>query len=136
MISQGQGGYKNLWVNGENPNVKGRTHQNCQLPFLSYSQSFIIAKNWLSWLLHGIGKVWKPKFELEKPSIFGKRILIPSASKNPKTSSHSNMLSLFHVFLTIFLHVGLLEVAGTSCVCIHSCFWLFMSFSLGWEIVF
>ena len=95
-----------------------------------FTQSFITARNWLSWLLHGMGKVWQCKFEFEKPSIFGKRC------KNQKMSAHSNMLSRFHVFLTIFHHVRLLEEAGTSYVCIHSHFLLFTSFSLGWEIVF
>ena len=29
-------------ASGENPNVKGRTHQNCQLPFLSYSPNHLL----------------------------------------------------------------------------------------------
>ena len=78
----------------------------------------------------GMEKVWQHTFELEKPSVFGKRC------KNQKSSTHSNMLSRFHVFLTILLRVGLWEVAGTSCVGVHSRFWLFTSFSSGREIVF
>ena len=101
-----------------------------------FTQSFITSRNWLTWLLHLIENVWNLKFELEKPSIFGKHILTPWETKNPKTSTHSNMLSCFHVFLIIFHHVGLLEEAGTSYVCIHSRFWLFTSFSSGWEIIF
>ena len=35
MISQGigRGKYSNLWANGENPNVKGRTHKAVNYPF-------------------------------------------------------------------------------------------------------
>ena len=39
------------------------------------------------------------------------------------------MLSCFHVFLVIFLHMELLEVAGTSCVWNHSCFLLLPHFA-------
>ena len=38
-----------------------------------FTQSFITTINWLSWLLHGMGKVWRSKFEFEKLSVFGKR---------------------------------------------------------------
>ena len=93
-----------------------------------FNQSFITAINWLSWLLHGMGKLWQPKFELGRAPIFEKRVLTPWASKNPKTSAHSNMLSHFHVFLTIFLHVGLLKEVGTSYVGTHSRFWLLPHF--------
>ena len=110
---------------------------NCQLPFLSHSPNHLLLLE-IGWVDYCMG--WErydsPKFELEKPLVFKKHILTPWASKNPKTFAHSNMLTRFHVFLTIFLHVGLLEAAGTSCVCIHSCFWLFTYFSLGWEIIF
>ena len=89
-----------------------------------FTESFITARNWLSWLLHGMGKVWHPKFELEKPWVFGKCILTPRASKNPKTFSHSNMLSRFHFFLTIFLHVRLLEtfvLCEKKILCFEKC---------------
>ena len=29
-------------ANGEKPNVKGRTHKKCQLPFLSYSPNHLL----------------------------------------------------------------------------------------------
>ena len=61
-----------------------------------FTQSFITARNWLSWLLHRMGKVWKPKFEFEKPIVFGKRILTPWASKNPKRLP---IPTCFHVFM-------------------------------------
>ena len=39
---------------------------------------------------------------MEKPSVFGKRVLTPWASKTLKKVGHSTMLSRWHVFLTIF----------------------------------
>ena len=102
-----------------------------------FTQTFITARNWLSWLLHGDAQGMEAQNSNWRSHHFlGKRILTPWASKNPKTSTHSNMHPHFHVFLTIPLHVGLLEVAGTSCMCIHSRFLLFTSFSSGLEIGF
>ena len=89
------------------------------------TQLVITAKNWLSWLLHGMGKVWQPKFELKNPSVFGKHIQTPWESKNPKTYDHSLMHPFFclpHVF----------GAHGHY----HSCFLQFpVFFPHGWEVV-
>ena len=54
-----------------------------------FTQSFIIATNWLSWLLHGMGKVWQSKFEWEKPSVFGKHDFDLWGKLFPKIAAHS-----------------------------------------------
>ena len=56
-----------------------------------FTQSFITARSWLSWLLHGIGKVWKYKFEWEKPSVFGKHNFDLWGKLLPKNAAHSLM---------------------------------------------
>ena len=48
------GGYSNLWANGEKPNFKGRTHQNCQLPFLSYSPNHLLLPE-IGWVGYCMG---------------------------------------------------------------------------------
>ena len=109
---------------------------NCQLPFLSYSPNHLLMPK-TSWVdIAWDGQGMTVQIRIGEAISFGRRVLTPWASKNPKTSSHSNMHTRFHVFLTILLHVRLLEASGTSCVCIHSHFWLFTSFSSGWEIIF
>ena len=101
-------GYSNLWANGENPNVKGRTHQNCQLPISClFPQSFISTRNWLRWLLHGNGKSME-KIRIGKSTHFlnfflflgkvktQKRLIIPSCIHVfifPHPFSHSRELS-------------------------------------------
>ena len=43
MIPKDKGGnIQTFGANGEKPNVKGGTHQNCQLPFLSYSPNHLL----------------------------------------------------------------------------------------------
>ena len=55
------------------------------------TQSFITARNWLSWLLHGMGKVWQSKFEWEKPLVFGKHDFDLWGKLFPKNAAHSLM---------------------------------------------
>ena len=94
------------------------------------TQSFITARNWLSWLLHGMGKVWQPKFELEKPSVFGEMCFDSLGKQKPKNVGHSTMLSRWHVFLPIFFPSREFSHAlRTSCVCNHSRFWLLPHFA-------
>ena len=56
-----------------------------------FTQSFINARSWLSWLLHGMGKVWQSKFEWEKPSVFGKPDFDLWGKLLPKNVVHSLM---------------------------------------------
>ena len=101
-----------------------------------FTQSFITTRSWLSWLLHGMGKVWQSKFEWEKPSIFGKCVLTPWASKNQKTYA---ILPCFHVFMfssPFFLHVSSLRHLELVVSVFIPRFWLLASVSHGWEVVF
>ena len=61
--------------------------------------------------MHGDGKNMAAKFELEKPSVFEKRVLTSWASKNPKMSAHSIMHSRFHLSSPILIHVELSHAA-------------------------
>ena len=51
-----------------------------------------------------MGRVWQSKFELEKPSYFGKHVLTSWASKNPEMSIHSIIHSC-PLFLMHFLEL-------------------------------
>ena len=93
---------------GENPS-------SYQPPFLSYSPNhlFMLEIGWGSYCM-GMGRVWQSKFELEKPSIFGKHDFDFWGKLTPKNacpfccsptssiSSRSGSLesSLLHVFLS------------------------------------
>ena len=59
--------------------------------FVSCAQSFNSTRNWLSYLLHGMGKVWQSKFELEKPSVFGKHDFELWGKLLPQNAAHSLM---------------------------------------------
>ena len=43
-----EGDYLNPWVNGENPNVKERTHQTSTTHFVFFPQSLNSTRMWLS----------------------------------------------------------------------------------------
>ena len=88
---RGWGYSKGFGAMGKSQMSKGEPIKLSTTFLVLFTQSFITTRNWLSWLLHGMDKVWQPKFELEKPSVFGKRVLTPWASKNQKISSHSLM---------------------------------------------
>ena len=73
-------------------------------PIIYYCQKLVELV--ISW--DGQGMVVQ-KFELEKPSVFGKHFLTPWASKNPKTYA---ILPCFHVLMfspSFFLHVSSLK---------------------------
>ena len=94
------GGYSNPWANGENPNVKGRTHQivnylSCLIhPIIYYCQKLaglVIAWDGMTTQIR-IGEAinfWETRFDS-----LGKQI--------PKNIDHPTMLSRWHVFLTHF----------------------------------
>ena len=90
-----RGWYSKLGSMGKIQMSKGEPIQLSTTFLVLFTQSFITASNWLSLLLHGMGKVWKSKFEFEKLSVFGKHVLTLWASKNQKISSHSLMHPCF-----------------------------------------
>ena len=104
-----RGGIQTLEPLGKIQMSKGEPIKLSTTFLVLFTQSFITARNWLGWLLHGIGKVWQPKFELEKPSVFGKHILTPWASKDTKTEAIIPCFHVFDIILTIFLHVSSLK---------------------------
>ena len=68
---------------------------------LLFTQSFITARNWLSWLLHGMDKVCQSKFEFENLSFFGKHDFDLWVKLLPKNVAHFLMHShgcVPHVF--------------------------------------
>ena len=115
-----RGWYSKLGSMGKIQISKGEPIQLSTIFLVLFTQSFITARNWLSLLLHAMGKVWKSKFEFEKLSVFGKRVLTPWASKNQKISSHSLMHPCFCSSHEISFTFG-----------IFMCF-----FPHGWEVIF
>ena len=117
------GWYSNLWANGENPNVKGITHQNCQLPFLSHSPNHLVLTKigWSSYCM-GMGRVWAWISNL------GKIIFYFWGKKTPKMHAHllihtrssfahagkSWELFYLHVFAH-FPHLACLEILFWCC---------------------
>ena len=67
-----------------------------------FTQSFITARSWLSWLLHGMGKVWQPKIRIGEAISCWETRFDSLGKQKPKNGGHSTMLPHFHVFLTIF----------------------------------
>ena len=48
------GDIQTFGANGENPNVKRGTHQNCQLPFLSYLPNHLLLQE-IGWVGYYMG---------------------------------------------------------------------------------
>ena len=138
--------YSNLWDNGEKRMSKGEPIKLSTTHFVSCAQSFNSARNWLSQLLHGMGKVWQFKFEFGETPIFGKMIFDLWGKLLPKNAAHSLMhpcfwssreLSFTFLQFPVFFPHGwefvLLIVSGWD-LC-WSFLWLFSSLP-GWEKCF
>ena len=110
--------YSNLWANGEKPNVKGRTIHTVNYLFCLIHPIIYYCQKLVELVIAWDGKVWKSKFEWEKPSVFGKCDFDLWGKLLPKNVVHSIMprsgcLSpcfwifwhsafMFFIFLTIF----------------------------------
>ena len=127
------GGIQTLGPMGKIQMSKGEPIKLSTTFLVLFTQSFITARSWLSWLLHGMGKVWQSKFKWEKPLVFGKHDFELWGKLLPKNDSHSLMhgggcLSprfwsswhfafTFFIFLTIFSDSSeLSQEARASCV--------------------
>ena len=129
--------YSNLWANGENPNVKGRTHQNCQLSFLSHSLNHLLLPE-IGWVGYCMGWAMydSPNSNWRSHQFLGNTFLL---LWEEKTQKRRPFYQPFHVGMfssPFFLHVSSLgHPKLPMCVFIPR-FWLLASFSHGWEVVF
>ena len=76
MISEGIGreNIQTFDPIGYNQMSKGEPIKLLTTHFVFGAQSFISSRNWLRLLIPWDGKSMEVKFELEKPSVFGKRV--------------------------------------------------------------
>ena len=112
--------------------IKTVNYLSCLIhPIIYYCQ--ILVEVVIGWEWEEYGKT----FELGRAPIFEKHVLTPWESKNPKTSTHSNMHSRFPFFLThSLIHVSSLRHIELH-VCIRSRFWVvYFIFPHEWEVVF
>ena len=114
-----EGNYLNLWANGGNPNVKGRTHQTLNYPFCLFPQSLNSARMWLRQLLHGDGKSMGSNFEFGENPFLGKINFDFWSNKAPKNAYPFAHTPTFF----IFGHAGKAwELFFTSMIWVVVCF--------------